>query len=247
MIHDPGIYLAAAGAVMLIGLSKGGLVGAALLAMPLMTLVMPPLQAGAILLPVLLVQDALTVSAFRKTWDRTSLRWAIPGGFAGVLIGYLISASVTSSSVELTVGAITTLFALLRIIRPGSAGDGDRARPVMGCLAGLASGFTAQIAHAGGPPFQMYLLQRRLPTEMFLGTAAIFFTSLDLAKIPAFLALGQLRPAELIVSATIIPLAVVSNWIGIQVTRRLPVERLYKLITGMLLVVGSVLMIRAIA
>jgi uncharacterized membrane protein YfcA len=93
----------------------------------------------------------------------------------------------------------------------------------------------------------MYLLQRRLPTEAFLGTAAIFFTSLDLAKIPAFLALGQLRPAELIVSATIIPLAVVSNWIGIQVTRRLPVERLYRLITGMLLVVGSVLMIRAIA
>lgn len=246
MIDDPGIYIAAAAAVVLIGLSKGGLVGAALLAMPLMTLVMPPLRAGAILLPVLLVQDVLTVAAFRRAWDGASLRWAIPGGFCGVLIGYLIAASITTSAVELTVGAITATFAILRIVRPAAPAEGGRQSAIMGYLAGLASGFTAQVAHAGGPPFQMYLLQRRLPAATFLGTAAIFFTALDLAKIPAFLALGQLRMPELIVSAAVVPLAVASNWLGIIVVRRLPVERLYRLITLTLLIVGVVLMIRAI-
>ena len=42
---------------------------------------------------------------------------------------------------------------------------------------GATAGFTSQIAHAGGPPFQIYVLPRRLPRDTFIGTSAIFFMS----------------------------------------------------------------------
>ena len=69
MIAEPSFYAAAIPAVILMGLSKGGFAGLGLLALPLMALVASPVQAAAIMLPILLVQDVVTVWAFRRTWS----------------------------------------------------------------------------------------------------------------------------------------------------------------------------------
>jgi uncharacterized protein len=57
---DPATLAAGLVAVVLVGLSKGGLGGAfALLGVPVLALVMPPVQAAALLLPLLLMMDAV--------------------------------------------------------------------------------------------------------------------------------------------------------------------------------------------
>jgi len=61
VITDPLFYLLATVAVILLGLSKGGFFGLGVMALPLMSLKVPPLQAAAIILPTVLAQDALTV------------------------------------------------------------------------------------------------------------------------------------------------------------------------------------------
>ncbi len=63
LITDPVFYLAAIPAVTFLGLSKGGFAGVGLMATPLLALVLPPLQAAAILLPILLLQDVISVSS----------------------------------------------------------------------------------------------------------------------------------------------------------------------------------------
>ena len=69
MITDPVFYAAAIPAVTLMGLAKGGFSGIGILALPLMALVVSPVQSAAILLPILIVQGAVTVWAYRRTWD----------------------------------------------------------------------------------------------------------------------------------------------------------------------------------
>jgi hypothetical protein len=55
---DPVTLLAGLAAVALVGISKGGLGGAfALMGVPVLALVMPPVQAAAVLLPLLLMMD----------------------------------------------------------------------------------------------------------------------------------------------------------------------------------------------
>ena len=55
MLSDPWFYLLAIPAVLIYGIGKGGLGGAlGILAVPMMALVIPPTQAAAILLPILL-------------------------------------------------------------------------------------------------------------------------------------------------------------------------------------------------
>ena len=54
LLADPWFYAAALPAVILVGLSKGGFGGAmGFIGVPLMALVMSPVQAAAILLPIL--------------------------------------------------------------------------------------------------------------------------------------------------------------------------------------------------
>src|SRR5665647_1480188 len=69
LIIDPLFYALAIPAVVALGLSKGGFVGVGQIGTPLLALVMPPLEAAAILLPIMLAQDAVSVWAFRKDWS----------------------------------------------------------------------------------------------------------------------------------------------------------------------------------
>lgn len=66
MSPDPLFYLVASVAVICFGLAKGGFVGIGFLATPLLALVVPPMQAVTTLLPIMLVQDAVSVWAYPK-------------------------------------------------------------------------------------------------------------------------------------------------------------------------------------
>ena len=52
IITDPLFYLFAVPAVIMLGLSKGGFSGIGMVATPLLALLLPPLEAAAILLPI---------------------------------------------------------------------------------------------------------------------------------------------------------------------------------------------------
>ena len=69
IITDPLFYAVAIPAVIFLGLSKGGFSGIGMVSTPLVALIMPPLEAAAILLPILLVQDALSAFIYRRVWD----------------------------------------------------------------------------------------------------------------------------------------------------------------------------------
>jgi len=75
VISDPLFYLLAIPAVTFLGLGKGGFAGLGIVAAPLLALVMPPLQAAAILLPILIVQDAISIYVYRHNGARGTSRF----------------------------------------------------------------------------------------------------------------------------------------------------------------------------
>jgi uncharacterized protein len=213
-------------------------------AVPLIALAISPVTAASIILPILLVQDVVSVWAFRKTWDRGLLVLMLPAAAVGVFLGWSLAAFVREAAVELAVGAISVVFALQRLWaeRAVKAAEQVEARPGrawLGALCGAAAGFTSQVAHAGGPPFQIYVLPRRLPRDAFIGTSAIFFAVVNWMKVPAYVALGQFTPKVLATAAVLLPLAIASTWGGVWVVRRVPAEGFYKVIYALLIVVGG--------
>ena len=111
LITDPLFYLFAVPAVVILGISKGGFSGIGMIATPLLALVMPPLQAAAILLPIILLQDALSCWIYRREWDAWNLKVMLPGAVVGVGAAWLFAAYVPDAGIRLMVGLIALGFA----------------------------------------------------------------------------------------------------------------------------------------
>ena len=240
MITDPLFYVAAAPAVVLLGLSKGGFSGIGLLALPLMALVASPLQSAAIMLPILMVQDVVTVWAYRRDWDWRNLAILLPSAAVGIGLGYALAAWVSDAVVALAIGLISIAFALRRLVleRKGVPPEAERPGVAAGWFWGAVCGFTSMIAHAGGPPFQIYIMPQRLPRDIFVGTGAILFAAVNWIKVPPYLALGLFTRANLLTSAVLFPLAIAATWAGVLLVRRVSGERFYTLIYCLLILVG---------
>ena len=249
MLTDPLFYLAAIPAVILLGLSKGGFAGVSAMALPLLALAISPVQAAAILLPVLIVQDIVSVWVFRKEWDRDTLSLMIPCGAIGIVLGYLLAAKVSPTVVLGVLGAISIVFATYRLwtSRGHQIAAPSNAPKALGALLGITSGFTSQIAHAGQPPFQMWVLPKRLPPPTLVGTTAIYFAVINWLKVPAYLALGQFTHENLTAAAVLMPLAIASTIAGVWLVRRINPERFYTIIYILMIAIGIELLWKAIA
>jgi uncharacterized protein len=234
-------YAVAVPSVVILGLSKGGFAGAGLLSLPLMALVVPPLQAASILLPILLVQDVVSVWAYRRTWDAWNLSVLLPGAAVGVLAGYLLAARVSTAGVELTLGLFSILFGIHQLLKSLGASVAPATRPgiALGWVCGMVSGFTSMIAHAGSPPFQFYVMPQRLSRDVFVGTSVLFFAAVNLIKVPPFMALGQFTRGNMIAAATLMPVAIASTWAGVLLVRRASGPLFFAVISGLLVLVGA--------
>jgi uncharacterized membrane protein YfcA len=241
MLTDPLFYLVAIPAVIILGLAKGGFAGVGILAMPLMVQHVPPLQAATILMPILVVQDAVGVWAFHRSFDRRTLLIMLPGAAIGVAAGYFLAAKVDVAAIELAIGVISVAFALQKLwaARAINLAVKEGPKDWVGFLCGMASGFTSQVSHAGGPPFQVFALSKRWDRDVFIGTSTLFFTAVNYFKVPAYVALGQFTRENLLISAALLPLAILATWAGVVLVRRVPADRFYMMIYILLVLLGG--------
>ena len=244
ILADPATLAILAVAVVLLGMAKGGLAGVGALATPLAALVLPPATAAALLLPVLIVQDVISVWSFRKTWDGWIIGWMLPGAALGILAGWYYAERVNEAQLMAALGAITLAFGLYRlwVERGGRIVAASQSPGWVGSLFGFATGLTSQIAHAGGPPFQMWVTPRRLPHLVFIGTSSVLFALINWMKVPAYLALGAF-PHEVVVAALLLmPLAIVSTLLTVRWMKRMNPERFYVLIYMLMVLLGAKLL-----
>lgn len=243
MISDPYFYAAAIPAVLLMGLAKGGLAGVSIVATPLLALVVPPVQAASIMLPILIVQDVVGVWAFRRTVDWSILKLMLPFATVGILLGYALARFTPDAALELTLGLISAAFGAQRLWVERHAAAPAKPPPTwLAGVLGVATGFTSMVANAGGPTWQVYILPRRLPRDLMIGVTAVFFAIVNWLKTPAFFALGQFTSQTLLTAAVLTPLAVLSTWLGVWVVRRMDGEVFYKVIYVLSIAVGVKLM-----
>ena len=227
---DPLFWIVATVAVTLLGLAKGGFTGVGMVATPLLALIIPPLQAVAIMLPILLLQDVISVVAYRRHWDAWNLKVLIPGGLIGVAVAGALAAYVPDAAVRLAVGIIGATFVLWRWFGPVSGDIGIRPSAASGVFWGAVSGFTSTLANAGAPPWQVHMMPQHLPKLIFAGTATMYFAATNAAKVIPYVALGQFTADSLSISAVLLPLAIATNFLGIWLVRVTPQETFYQII-----------------
>ena len=227
---DPYFIFIAATAVLIVGLSKAGLLGSlGMVGVPLWSLVMPARDAAGMMLPVLLAMDAIAIWTYRKECDWRILRIMLPGAAIGTIAGWVLWSFVSDAAVLLFVGVVTLLFILDAILplRKKLAGL-PPSRP-WGTFWGGFAGFTSFISHTGGPPFQIYVLPQRLQPAVYAGTTAFFFAIVNTAKLIPYFFLGQLNLHNLQLSAALIPVGIGGVLAGVWLVRRISMAWFYRI------------------
>ncbi|MDH3594334.1 MAG: sulfite exporter TauE/SafE family protein [Rhodospirillales bacterium] len=237
-ITDPWFYLAAVPAVLLAGISKGGFGGGlGVMAVPLMALFVSPVQAAAIMLPILCLMDIFGLRAYRNTWDRRNIAIMVPGALVGILIGTLTFRYLNDGMIRLLIGTIAIGFTLHHFARRVSLRPARPSR-LVGGLASALAGFTSFVAHAGGPPVQFFLLPQRMDKTLYVGTTVVFFFVINYVKLVPYGWLGQFSPDNLLTALILAPLAPLGIWLGVRLHGPVGHELFYRLCYGMLLVTG---------
>ena len=215
--------------VCLLGVSKGGFLGLGVMALPLMSLFVPPLQAAAIILPTALAQDALTLWIYRRDWSAWNLKLMLPSMIVGMFVAWLLAASLSAAHIRLAIGLIAALF----VLRHWLSGRFERWTPApntaTGIVFGAIGGITTMLANAGGPAWQIHLLPQKLDKLPYIGTVAILFAASNVIKIPGFATLGFLTRDNLLVGLALVPIAVASNYAGIWLVRRTSNEMFFRI------------------
>ncbi|GAB3277531.1 sulfite exporter TauE/SafE family protein [Parahaliea aestuarii] len=239
MLNEPLFYLVSIPAVLLYGVAKGGFGGAiAMVSVPLMALVMSPTQAAAILLPILVVMDAVVVKSYWGQYDGRALQLLLPAALVGVVIGYFTADSMSDDWMRVLIGVVALVFGA-HFLLSGSAGKARPHNAVSAAGFGSLAGFTSFSIHAGGPPLTMYLLPRGLPPLLFAGTAGLFFAAVNAVKLVPYYLLGQFSSENLLYSLVLVPLAPIGVLLGRYLVERTEPRLYYGIISAFLALVGA--------
>ena len=220
---------AALGAL-LVGLSKGGLPSTGTLAVPILSLVISPIKAANLLLPIYVISDVVGVWLYRRNFSSWNLKVLMPAGVFGVFVGWLTASITSEKMVTMLIGVIGVLFCLNVWLRRKAVEPPKPPRLLPGLFWGTLSGFTSFISHAGAPPFQVYVLPQQLPKTVFAGTATLVFAVINLAKIWPYQNLRPYSMVDMMDALVLIPFAIGGTFLGAVLTKKIPDVLFFRLV-----------------
>lgn len=242
MPTDPWFYVVCIPAVLLFGIAKGGFGGGlGVASVPLMALVMSPVQAASVLLPILCLMDLLSLWAYRGQWVWQELRILIPASLLGVTAGTLLFSILSAAIIKIVIGSVALLFTLHYWLNKYQKTQRAELQPLAkgyGVVGGSVAGFTSFVAHAGGPPVSMYLLRRPLDRTGFVATTVVFFAIVNYVKLLPYAWLGQLPLENLKLSLVLAPLAPIGVALGVYMHRKVSEEFFFRFMYVLLFIVA---------
>ena len=242
MIADPwSFYPLAIIATLIIAISKGGFAGGnAIVGVPIMALVIDPVMAAGIILPLLVFMDVIAVRAYWRRWDMAQSKILLLGAIPGTALGIAFWRIANPDALRFLIGALAIGFVVMPVIP--SLNRADKARrgsgKAAGVLAGTAVAFTSFVSHAGGPVTAVYLLSQGLSKTAYQSTTVLVFAVLNVIKAIAYGFLGAITSDTLLGGIYLVPAALVGAWLGVVAHRAIP-ERAFFVVTYVLLLAAG--------
>jgi uncharacterized protein len=231
-------WLLAALASFFVGASKGGLPLVGLLSVPILAQVISPVVAAGLLLPIYIISDMYGLWIYRHQYDLRNIKIIVPASAIGIGIGWALAKHTDENMVKILVGVIGIAYCVDAVLKAKRNLPPKPADIPRGVFWGTLAGFTSFVSHAGGPPYQMYILPQRLDKMVYAGTSTIIFAIINLMKVPPYWFLGQIDLASLKDCLWLAPVSLFGAYAGYRLTTIVPEKLFFRIVEVALLILA---------
>lgn len=217
---------------LLVGLSKTGLPGAGVLAVPLVACVVPARESTGFLLPLLVAADILAIVYWRRNVDWPKLGRLLPWTVAGIVAGYFGLRFISNQGLMPVIGLIVLAMIGLTRWRTSRSGKCWQVPTSLWFAAavGMLAGCTSMMANAAGPIMVVYMLAMRMEKKELIGTMAWFFWIVNISKLPFSGSLDLITLESLATDLALLPCIAAGGIAGIFLVHRIPQELFNRII-----------------
>ena len=236
-------FIAVVPAIILFGIAKSGLGGSiALISIPLMTIAMPLTEALGIILPILIFSDFIATYKYRKEFDLGTLKLIVPFAALGIVIGFFTFSYFSEDLLKFIIGLMGFLFAGHYFLFKKNKEAKSEKNLIKGGICSTIAGFTSFCVHAGGTPTSIYLLPLRMRKEIYVGTRIIFFTFVNLIKLPLYINLSMTNLETFKQSVILFPVALLGILIGYKLLKIIEEKLFYNILYALIFVTSTKLL-----
>ncbi len=208
----------------MVGITKTGIPGIGILAVPLLALFFPAKASTGLLLPMLAFADLFAVAYYRRHAQWPLIIRLLPPALVGIAAGSLLIRYIDNDQLKPLIGFIVLSMLVLNYWRT-TRSKGSLHVPTHWSFAvtlGFFAGLTTQLANAAGPIMIIYLLAMRLDKHRFIGTGAWYFLILNWLKIPLFIWDGRITLQSVKADIFMCPFIIVGVVLGILILKKIP-------------------------
>jgi len=226
-----------------IGLSKAGIKGIAIVNDTLMALAFGAKESTGLIIPLLVLGDAFAVIYYNRHTQWKYIVQFLPWILIGVLIGVFIGKDLPETTFKWVMSGII-LFSIIFMFW----WDQRTTQKVpnhwgFASFIGILAGVTTMIGNLAGAFSNIFFLAMRLPKNQFIGTAAWLFLIVNLFKLPLhFFVWKTISVETLIINLKLIPAMIVGLLAGIFLVRLIK-ESFYRKMILVLTAIGAVLIL----
>lgn len=226
----------------LIGMSKTGIHGTGMLAVPLLALAFGGMASSAVMLPMLCIADVIGVVYYHRHASWKHLESLFPAAAVGIVVGSLVGAYIDDEAFKTIMGVVIVLSIVL-LIWVERRKESIPHSFWFSRTVGATGGFTSMIGNLAGSVMAVYFLSARLPKNVFIGTTAWFFLVVNYFKVPFHVFHWKTITTDtLAVSLAAIPAISAGALAGIAIVKKISDTRYRWFIIGMTLLAALLML-----
>ena len=226
-----------------IGMSKTGIHGAGMMAVPLLALVFGGQLSSGILLPILCLADVIGVWYYHRHASWHLLKKLFPWAALGTVLGAIVGSNIDDETFKLVMAVIIFISVLIMVWLERGRRDQIPDFKWFAGLTGVGAGFTSMIGNLATSVVAIYFLAMRLPKNAFIGTAAWFFLILNWFKVPFHIfSWKTITWNTFLLDLVTIPFIAAGAFLGIVIVKKIK-DRAYRWFIIAMTIVAAVFMV----
>lgn len=230
-------------AAFILGISKSGIKGIAIIIVTLMALAFGAKESTGLIVPLLIVGDIFAVIYYNRHAQWKYILRFLPWMILGVLIGVFIGKDLDEKTFKFGMAFIILGSVLMMYLWDRRKSKSVPTHWSFSGSIGILAGITTMIGNLAGAFSNIFFLAMRLPKNEFIGTAAWLFLIVNIFKLPFHIFVWHtITPDTLLINLKLFPGILMGLFIGMRLVKIIK-DDFYRKMILVLTAIGALLIL----